>query len=207
MNESTEQPESSAPSDETQWLAFRYVLGEMTAEEIEAFEHSLQDDPKRCESVAIAVQSVRAVADSKTSDQPMISSSEAESFRVRWGFVGASLVACLIVVSLWLIPQPERIAELQPQLGPPATDAEAELASTDDQKPPIQVDDAVAGQLVSLWTRSSIEIDRPSTDSSDEWTELVPNEVVESENEFGWMLAAVSQKTSPSSDTNPSVEN
>ncbi len=210
MNESNEQSEPSSPSNETQWLAFRYVLGEMTPEEIEAFEHSLQDDPNRCESVAIAVQSVRAIADSESSDQPMIANTEAESIRVRWGFVGASLLACLIVVSLWLIPQPKRIAELQPKLKTPATPAETELTKADEQAPSIQVDDAVAGQLVSLWTRSSMEIDRPANDSGDEWTELAtsPDEVIESDNEFGWMLAAVSDKTSASPDpAHRSVEN
>ena len=198
------------PSDETQWLAFRYVLDEMTAEEREAFEHSLEDDPNRCESVAIAVQLVQAIADSETSDQPMIASSDADSLRVRLGFIGASLLACVVVITLWLIPQPRRIAELQPQFDPPRNSADRKPGKPDEQTHLEQVDDSRAGQLLSFWTRSKFEIEPAEVESSDEWTELVESTDtdIEAGHEFGWMLAAVSKDAKTSADPrSPSIEN
>ncbi|WP_166825350.1 hypothetical protein [Thalassoroseus pseudoceratinae] len=209
MNTSEQNAESGTPSDETQWLAFRYVLGELSPEEAEAFEHSLQDDPYRCESVAIAVQSIQAIADSEVIDQPMISSSEADNLRVRWGFAAASLLACVVVICLWLMPQPQRIAELQPKIRPPRMTDDVTSPTEETSSTETSVNDSMAGQLVSLWTRSSAEIDVVTAKLSEDWTdaEESASDSVAADNEFDWMLAAVANQPATTTPGNATMEN
>lgn len=89
-------------------LAFRYVAGELTAAEAEAFEEQLACDQTAREAVASAVQVAEAVAALAPAfvaptAQPLPASSPRRGTwreRVRWMIVGA-VAACVAIVAGW----------------------------------------------------------------------------------------------------------
>jgi len=55
-NRSDVSPNGASAKDDADWTALRYVLGEMTAEEVAAFEQTLESDTQACERVASAAR-------------------------------------------------------------------------------------------------------------------------------------------------------
>jgi hypothetical protein len=58
---------------DAEWSALRYVLGEMTAAEADAFEQTLASDPQACEQVAAATHLTSAVYNVLAAEEPIYS--------------------------------------------------------------------------------------------------------------------------------------
>jgi hypothetical protein len=56
---------------DAEWSALRYVLGEMTAAEADAFEHTLASDPQACEQVAAATRLTNTVYSVLATEEPI----------------------------------------------------------------------------------------------------------------------------------------
>ena len=87
-------------SEDDHWLAFRYVSGELSAADAEAFELQMLDDPRLCDAVVEAGLLVTTIA--STEKQPA-AAREKQRVSPRPQTAIASFVAvccCLLVVSL-----------------------------------------------------------------------------------------------------------
>jgi hypothetical protein len=89
------------PSDahnELQWLAFRYVAGELSGDEAAQFEDRLDQDQQAREAVAAAVELTEAVVASGA-DRPRVLPMR-RRFRATamWTFASAAAAACIAVV-------------------------------------------------------------------------------------------------------------
>src|SRR5262245_16159830 len=89
--------------DELAWLAFRFIAGEMTADETTAFELRLADDQAAREAVAAAVELFHAVCAAEAAE-PVVAVAAKErstwSQKVTWVASGAVAAALLVMVSL-----------------------------------------------------------------------------------------------------------
>jgi len=84
--------------DELNWLAFRYVAGELTEEQTESFEARLADDLAACEAVAamseLAVSAQSAAAVEKSERVRVAESPHKLRVRIRsWIAIGSTVVA------------------------------------------------------------------------------------------------------------------
>lgn len=168
---------SSTVDDSLTWLATRYVLGELTESERDAFESRLADDLAACEAVAEASRMKlalhAALADTAIGarvttgvrvHQPVVATS-----RRSWLAVGTAMisVACLILaVTFW---PSESVDPGVAGLVPTGTSAGS------------------AVELVALW-RTGMQIAEVELDDAD-------GDVLEAASDVavpGWLLAAVS---------------
>lgn len=103
-------------TDRLDWLAARYVLGELDAAEAASFEERLADDETAAISVVNAVRLVDAVAQT----QPAVVSrrlngvhTQANRRRAGWNRPMAAIAACLAVAALPFIAlrRPEAVRE------------------------------------------------------------------------------------------------
>ena len=185
----------SAGNDDADWTALRYVLGEMTADEQEAFERLLPIDPQACERVAsaarLATDVYGAVAGDRASAPVKRAQDSAPVRPVRsglWAVVGLAAAVCVLVAGgLALLPVIHS--------GDGAT---AERTETS------------AGSLVAIWTEQSAEMaedsptiasagmdqlnaDNPSALSEDA-DDPADDSVLVADDDYdvpGWMIAAV----------------
>ena len=102
------------------WLAFRYIANELTADEHEAFELRLADDAAACEALARAVELTDTIHAAETL-APVASSPPAALWRARlsWLAAGATAAAVLIAVSIALpkyLASPEVAARVSTDL-------------------------------------------------------------------------------------------
>ncbi len=148
--------------DDLDWLAFRYVAAEMSAEEAARFEQRLGEDQECCEAVARAVELAGAVA--IVSADHAVDAGRARAAAVRpdrsawWaraGWIGLGAAAALGGVLLFHAvrggPEPglaERVA--------PGSFAES-----------LARDDAETVQLAQLWCQTREEIEPVD---GDDWT-------------------------------------
>jgi hypothetical protein len=194
--------------DEAEWSALRYVLGEMTPDEIAALERTLASDPEACERVAsvarLATELYNALADDALIGPAKTIPSAAPGRSVRtglWAVVGVAAAVCVLAAAgLSLLPMlnPEGIA-------------------TFDRT------DSGAGSLVAIWTEGSAEIgsetstsgmaaDRPNVDEAVAFADTGDDEADGNDDSVfvagddynvpGWMIAAVEKGNSwaPSTD-------
>jgi hypothetical protein len=204
-------PNGSPNRDDAEWSALRYVLGEMTADEADAFERTLASDLQACERVAAAAGlattlytalateleteiSIRPASRRPASAAP----SGAPDRAVRaglWAIVGLVAAVCVLVAGgLSLLPV---IGDHQDQ---------AALDRTD----------TGASSLVAIWTERSTEsapdaaaselggTDRISSDGAlalvdpdDAAGDLADDSVLIADDDYdvpGWLIAAVGGK-------------
>ncbi len=152
---------------DAEWSALRYVLGEMTATEADAFEQSLGSDPQACEEVAAATHltnTVYNVLAAELSGQApngvgmslsarpapvavparSVRGGQARGAQMRagqWAIVGLAAAVCVVVAGglSWLS----------------APNAPQDATAWDP--------DAGAGSLVAIWTEQSAEAAEQST--------------------------------------------
>ncbi len=162
--------------NDLQWTAFRYIAGELSHADAEAFEARLADDQAAREAVAASVQMTQAVA--SISDEITAGDETADEQRRknRWAIVAIVVsAACLLMASSILFTQP---------------DSQTGLSQSD----------ARADQIVDAWANAAETIP-PSVDSVANGLE----ESVDDESEVvvpEWMLAAVSEDLGTDSETN-----
>src|SRR3984885_10745440 len=100
---------------DAEWSALRYVLGEMTAAEADAFEQTLASDPQACEQVAAATRLTNTVLAAELSGQApngvgmpqsarptpvVVPARSVRGPQVRsgqWAIVGLAAAVCIVV--------------------------------------------------------------------------------------------------------------
>jgi hypothetical protein len=200
--------------DDAEWSALRYVLGEMSADETEAYERILPTDPQACERVASAsllatkLYSVLAQEIESESATQVAASLPAKpgsaipiparpARRGLWAIVGLVVAVCLLAAAgLSLLP----------------ISGDHQDAITSDDA------DAGAGSLVAIWTERSAETaadsptvglagaDRMNADGApsfsaadDAEADSVADSVLIADDDYdvpAWMIAAVESSTS-----------
>ncbi len=208
--------------DDAQWAALRYVLGEMTAEEAEAYEQTLSTDLQACEQVAAAARLTADIFDSLDAESASEAASQTDQTKLSrsakpvpsadraqrgglWAVVGLVAAVCLLVAG---------------GLSFFAAIGDHEMAVTDQE-------DAGAGSLVAIWTEQSAEAaaasptlglsgaDRLNADNSNADNMIADNGSVADDDDDpvliadddydvpGWMIAAVENGKSFSPDSSP----
>ncbi len=192
--------------DDAEWTALRYVLGEMNADEAEAFERTLSTDLQACEQVAAAasltadlysalsteVEVMTKAVPSRPAKPAPISAPVRSARRGLWAVVGLVAAVCLLAAGgLSLLP---------------FTSDDQERVATDHA-------DASAGSLVAIWSERSAETaaggrrsleppgaDRvnaegvPSFADTDAADDSAADSALVAEDDYdvpGWMIAAV----------------
>lgn len=172
--------------DELNWLAFRYVSGEMTGDEIDSFEARLARDLAACEAVAemsnLASCSQQALTAEISELAFQVENPRSMSVRIRaWVAVGSTLAALGWLLMLLTGHNDRSIVE-----SPEAV---------------TQNDAQAAADLIARWTQSDGE-----SGFSDDLPEITPLELSGADDSEkphipGWMIAAVSlEKTAPPAD-------
>lgn len=173
MNESPQHAPGS--DDELNWLAFRYVAGELTEEETESFEARLADDLAACEAVAsmteLSINTQTALVSDKLEPARRVEDPRSLPVRLRsWLAVGSAIVALGWLFMLFGDGKHQDVAEF------PGSSFSTELQS--------------AADLIAHWSQSDDEVP-----FYDELLEIVPIELGGDESETpdipGWMIAAV----------------
>jgi hypothetical protein len=201
--------------DDADWMALRYVLGELNADETEAFEQTLATDLGACERVASATRlatglyaalEVDIESEITTPKRPAptapIATAARSSRRGLWAVVGLSAAVCFLTAGLSFLPL--------------VSDRQERLSS--DQS------DGGAGSLVAIWTERSAETatDAPiagaaasdgvnaeealSFADADDAAGDLGDSVLIADDDYNvpvWMLAAVDNGNSWSSDNSP----
>jgi len=197
-------PTNSNPLD---WLAFRYVTGEMTDEESAAWELQLADDQLAREAVAGAVEVLQTLSqlpqDSWYSPQVAVSLPRsltpvaARPFTARsWKFVFSAMAATVAIVALFVVSQ----------------------AIRDDRSSAMNELDADA-ELATAWSLTRVSsaattIDEPLVDSThadaDEWQTTADIDPITSDrpmpNTPSWMLAGMAGLVEEHEDSDPIPE-
>ena len=150
-------------SDDDLWLAFQYVHGEISPDDVEAFEQRLLRDVALCDSVAKASLLTSAIATSEASVQPVQRHVPSDRGLSRATAVVSSLCCC---VGLILV------------LSQPALFRSSEVG---DSAPIMDTD-----LLVTVWADSGDSIEHP-----EELDFVVPED--EDLNIPDWMLAGISE--------------
>ncbi len=109
MSDFVKQPES-----DRDWLAFRYIAGELSAEEVAAFELELETSQPAREAVAHAVELSQTVAIAESQQVELVESAGQKTSRNYWsyGFGGicAGAAAASIAGAIWWnIPSPKAV--------------------------------------------------------------------------------------------------
>ena len=174
---------------ELSWNAFRYIAGEMPADEQVRFEEQLAASQQAREAVALAVELAHglAAAPERTAVVPPSRRKRRLRVRVAWSAVAAAAV-CLAFFLGWQLGGPND--QVPPQ-------QLAERSSSSDN--PSAANPGVAAELVSLWVQADAA-DAQQSSSSPNGRELMAVASPESGADGladssldvpGWMWAAV----------------
>lgn len=105
-------------AEQLEWLAARYVLGELDAEEAASFEDCLGGDEAAAGAVVAAVRLVEAIAVARTapaSDGLLLANrAVAEQRRGGWRWSTAAVAACLAIAAIPLIVARRPVAVTEP---------------------------------------------------------------------------------------------
>ena len=148
---------------EREWLAFRYIAGELTGEDAAAFEAELETSQVAREAVARAVELTQAVAMAESHDVELVESAARTSRRKAWvysiGWIGAGAAAASVAGAVWWNMQGSKtgtseLAEKWTQAraveqSPVAIDESAESGAVLDAEPDIAPSWMTAG-VISL---------------------------------------------------------
>jgi len=196
-------PNGLPGKDDADWSALRYVLGEMSVDEAEAFERTLVNDLEACERVAsaagLATTLYTALADEIESELATSAAGPTKSApsaparpgrRGLWAIVAAAAAVCVLAAGgLLMLPK-----------------------TVDHDGIASQVADASAGSLVAIWSEQSAEIssDAQASGTEAERTSAVDgvavadpddddDSVLIADGDYdvpGWMIAAVEKGNS-----------
>ena len=150
------------------WTAFRYIAGELSSDEAEAFEVRLADDQAAREAVAASVQVTQAVASISNDIAAADETADQQRGRNRWAAVAiVASAVCLLMASSVLFTQP-------------------------DSQPGLSQSDARADQIVDAWANAGDPtiplLDDIGVNGLEESDDVEPEFTVPE-----WMLAAVSE--------------
>jgi anti-sigma-K factor RskA len=211
----TDRTNGFSAKDDAEWSALRYVLGEMSADEADAYEELLATDSQACEHVAASARLTvdlytalqletelesHAVAASRLVSRAMVQPgtsaiAERPTRSGLWAVVGLAAAVCLLVAGgLLLLP------------------IDQQQAASDNS-------DTGAGSLVAIWTDRSAEsapdaiasevggADRASadellslTETDDAMADLASDSVLIADDDYnvpGWLIAAVGGNWNP----------
>jgi hypothetical protein len=109
-NRSNSAPFSNSDADDREWQCLRYVLGEMSAAETEAFEELLatdQETRERAASCVALVGSLFSAIEPRSKARPAVVSANSKSARVaghrgRWSFAAAVAVCVAAIAGLYV---------------------------------------------------------------------------------------------------------
>ena len=163
-------------NDELDWLAFRYIAGEMSAEEADVFEARLAVEQDAREAVASAVQLSQAVVSLSSLDQPIKLRPRSRS-RQWSAIISLVTVACLMMAFGLLLDRSGR------------TGGEANLDQHNGE----------ADHLVAVWTEGELTVNNEA-DSLSEENLLAVAEDQSIDEAFvvpEWLIAAVSTELGP----------
>lgn len=165
MNPESTPPTPLAPPDSLDWLAFRYIADEMSADERETFESRLAEDQTAREAVALVVEVAQAVSlvepavcDERVSGKSppvIVARADGRTWLTAFGWMIVGSLACvavLLVAEQWSKQRVDQVRQV--------------ARSTGDDSPP---------QLAMVWseTRRAAEPDNSaSQDAASEGTEF-----------------------------------
>lgn len=93
------------PENDRDWLAFRYIAGELTGEDAAAFEAELATSQVAREAVARAVELTQAIAIAESHDVELVESATRMARRKAWvygiGWIGAGAAAASVAGVVW----------------------------------------------------------------------------------------------------------
>jgi len=159
------------------WLAFRYVSGELTGDETESFELRLADDQAARDAVASAVELSQAIVAAESLASPVISPAAALrkswSTHIAWFACGAA--ACLLVVLALNFAGQQRESSVSPVLANRWSE-QLNLAIEDEETPevPREGDESDETFAASDWMVEAVrslhenQPDEGDSDSSNE---------------------------------------
>ncbi len=100
MSESENQSEA-----DREWLAFRYIAGELTGEELASFEAELETSQIAREAVARAVDLSQTIAMAESHQVELVEAASRIAGRKSWiygiGWIGASAAAASVAGAVW----------------------------------------------------------------------------------------------------------
>jgi len=202
-------PESLAQTfpDDLAWQAFLYVSGELTPDEVVDFEERLLSDQSAREAVAVKLDDgVCAAWDAEMTTlshktKTAVGERKQSSHWIVWT-IGSVLAASLAFFVGWWVA------------GPNASSSDGVVAASSQAPPPVETDLSEiegAGRLLALWADSQSLLDSEVEDGpSLEYPAQLSEEFAqreshseEGEEEFAWLLSAVSASPADS----PVMEN
>ena len=134
------------------WLAFRYVAGEMPAAELSAFEDRLADDQPAREAVARAAQLAQTVALAAAPPQVLPAAADRSSWLQPAAWMSMGAAACLAVVLYLNLPAPG---------------GKGDVAGVGDNADGAAVDSA-DHQLASIWAAGRDDLAEMSAGDADD---------------------------------------
>ena len=88
-----------------EWLAFRYIAGELTGDELASFEAELEASQLAREAVARAVDLSQAIAIAESHQVELVEAASRTASRKSWiygiGWIGAGAVAASVAGAVW----------------------------------------------------------------------------------------------------------
>jgi hypothetical protein len=98
-----------------EWLAFRYIAGELTDEELASFEAELESSQVAREAVARAVDLSQAIAIAESHQVELVEAASRVVARKSWiygiGWMGAGAAAASVVGAVWWNMQEQKSAK------------------------------------------------------------------------------------------------
>jgi hypothetical protein len=192
------------PDDQLDWLAFRYIAGELTADDEELFEQRLAEDQTARDAVdqAVELQEAIRLASSEAASDRGGDAARRIRRRVAWAAAAAASLALLFGLSWTAATAWHRSIARSPRLASPQGDLPAARISTHRNAPAsdFSANAEVARAWVALRRGEGDETriaETPTVESIDS-TELGPGEfgptdVADAECTVpNWMLTAVS---------------
>lgn len=158
----------STPQSDRDWEAFRYIAGEMSAAESEAFEARLETDQALREAVAAAVELTQAVAIlgvESLQTPPAVHQPCVAIARRRWAYVATvAVTVCLAFVAVYWLPRFDRGEEVAKNDAYVTEDSEHSLAAVaeswtafrDSQRLQEQMQ-AAESEDTAHWTEADLE--------------------------------------------------
>lgn len=98
-------PFNNQTESDREWLAFRYIAGELSGDETAAFEAELESSQAAREAVARAVELSQAVAIAESQEVELVKAASKHSRRKSWifgiGWIAAGAVAASVAGAVW----------------------------------------------------------------------------------------------------------
>lgn len=210
-------PASQSDRDELDWLAFRYIAGELSEPEAAEFEERLALDQDAREAVARSVEltstlatsldaSAKSEAGSLTSRNSKVVASRSSLSRARWGLLASTAALALLTTIVWW---PSSSRDDLAVTDAETHDAEQLVAMWSDKEfPAVEVKVSPAAVKVEPEHQAAVQNDEPgelvAQNGNDEIVDLAPDREIDADKNAeqdrhaapDWMVAGVSLELS-----------